>query len=125
MHKLLTVDEAKELYRIANEVYFDGKLPKPRFSTTNNLKALAMYTYSGLSKKKGVYTIYVSTRYKIDTSEYLNIILHEMIHIYVHLKFGPTFFQHGKRFKELATFFNDRYSTNIRKKIESDKYSLA
>ena len=123
MRKLLTVNEAKEIFAMANDAYFGGVLKKPRFITFRKRNTLAMYTYSWRTRGKGIYTIYVSAIYEIDVDEFVNIVVHEMVHIYVHQQYGPTFFVHGKRFKEMAKSLNQKYGLNVRLSLEADKFS--
>lgn len=55
----------------------------------------------------------ISDRYEYTEAQLKDIIVHEMLHYYLDYTHQNEPQEHGKRWKQMALFFNEKFGTNI------------
>lgn len=105
MSKKLTVKDLNEWFDIYNQKLFDNKLPRIEIKISHGKKRLGCYKYIGGSYKAG--TISISNAYNFDDAKFKEILIHEMIHAYIHVMDIPDGSSHGKNFKAIMNKVNN------------------
>ncbi len=99
-----------------NKKYFSEELPLPNFATGKSRTRLGSLswrvTHRWLSKSIRDYTIRVSNFYDLQEGDFKNILLHEMIHLYIVSKGIKDSSPHGKRFISTMRRINS-YGWNV------------
>lgn len=98
----LTETKLKEIFNEWNEKAFEGKLPTPNFKLTTTKRILGSYT---LSKR----LISISVFYDHTENEFVNTIVHEMLHYYIHYFRIKDTSVHGRVWKRMANDLNKRF----------------
>ncbi len=113
-----TITFLQEKFNHFNSLCFGGKLPQVsirlshartfggRLSYTVNRRIFAVSRYSSL-------TISISTLHEFSESEYEDILIHEMIHLYILTKGIKDTSPHGEQFRSIMQHINDRYGRHI------------
>lgn len=101
----LTTRTLNEWFNEYNNLYFEGKLPKPRFG----VKRCKSYLGKCFPTKK---TIYMSTFYKRSERGYRETFIHELIHLWNWYQ-DFCYIGHGKPFKKKAEEINRKGGWNI------------
>lgn len=101
-----------------NRKYFNGSLPKPKFTIISKLNIIARFEYN--KDKKGKHPIKwqelkVSDCYEYTEQELREIIVHEMIHYYIAWNGIKDNKDHGREFMKIANELNEKYGLNITK----------
>lgn len=101
------------LFSLYNDEYFDGELPIPEFKVIHSYRTLGEYsTYPCHDGHYGD-VIKVSDNYDYTESQLRDIIVHEMIHMYL-MHFGiDKKCSHGKEFKNMMHDFNKRFGLSM------------
>lgn len=112
MKEVLTPIEAKKIFDAANERYFEGKLrPIPIESMCCGGK-VAGYSYRKEKGKIVRRVIFVSSVYKIEKDLFESVVVHEMLHYYLHEKYGKNM-GHNKVWKKTIAEYNQKYGLHI------------
>ena len=98
----LTETKLKEIFNEWNEKAFEGKLPIPNFKLTTTKRMLGSYTLSNR-------LISVSVFYDRTENEFVNTIVHEMLHYYIHYFNIKDTSAHGRVWKRMANDLNKRF----------------
>jgi hypothetical protein len=109
----LTEDFIKKNFIVFNNEYFDGKLKMPKFRVMHTKSRLGLCSWKNTSGVKTDYTISVTDYFVFGEKKLQNIILHEMIHLYIRqngIKDSRT--HHGRVFYSIADKIN-RHGWNI------------
>lgn len=96
-----------------NMDYFGGELPFPEFRITHSYRTLGMY--SSYPTRDGHYgdVIEISDNYDYTESQLRDLIVHEMIHMYL-MHFGiDKNCSHGKAFRDMMEDLNRRHGLHI------------
>lgn len=113
------------LFHAYNKEYFDGWLPLPIVDTMNSYRTLGEFscTFSedGFMENE---TIKISANYDFTEEQLRNVLVHEMIHMYLVFIGEDMHCKHGKAFKRMAKRFNSEYGMNITKKIDLTEYKV-
>lgn len=109
-------DTMSKVFKECNKLYFNGSLPVPQFGTINKLNTLAKFLYN--KDKKGKYPIKYqiikfSDCYDYTKEDFIDIMVHEMIHYYIALNGIKDNKDHGKEFMKIANELNEKYNLNI------------
>ena len=114
----LTEKNMKELFIECNRLYFNNRLPLPKFGIMESYKALGGIWFNKRSEKTKVLrgqTIYFSKYYVFDDNLARNVMVHEMIHYFLAQKNivrdGDP--DHGKVFMEMAEKINNEHGLCI------------
>ena len=111
MKKVLTPQEAKKIFDAANEKYFEGKL-KPIPIKSMNSGRVAAYSYQKEKGKIVRRVIFVSSVHKIEKDLFESTVVHEMLHYYLHLKYGKDM-GHNKIWEKTIAEYNQKYGLHI------------
>ena len=114
-----------------NRLYFNHKLPTPKFDVMHTYRKLGKFAYRWGEKKKPFkkrfMVILMSDYFDFDEETFRNIMVHEMIHYYLYLNstsdcstfsrflrvLGFKNSDHGPEFMAMAESLNQKYGLNI------------
>ena len=111
-----------------NKKYFNHELPTPSFDIINKLNILARFEYrknKGKDKTKKPLSykkILFSNCYDFDEKDFINILVHEMIHYYIAWNNIKDNKDHGREFMRMATELNEKYGLNITKTVDASSF---
>ncbi len=126
-----------------NRLYFDHKLPPPKFGLLHTSRYVGKFEYRLGEKKKPLkkrkMVILMSDYFDFDEESFRNIMVHEMIHYYLYLYdardgsgfipflqfFGFKKFYHSPKYMAIAQKLNDQYGLNITKTFDASSTPLA
>lgn len=116
----------KRNFAIMNERFFNRNLPTPTFIVNNSNSYLGQCSWkpkTTLNRRNTdqlCYAIRISNRHSRNEGDFLNTLLHEMIHLYFY-SIGKLNVGHGQEFQEMGRSF-DKYGFNIqtRSRIRSN-----
>lgn len=119
-----------EKFKIFNTEIFGGELPEIPLVLTNAGRAMGMVRYQTRSRfggKKEIFNLrlQISTRYDMPQPELEDILIHEMIHLYIISKGLRDTSSHGTLFRKLMSDINARHGRNVTISHKSDKETLA
>jgi len=111
-----------------NKEYFGGELPLPKFSVGNARTRLGAMSYK-YRLKNGVRTYYdhairMTNYYDIPECEFLNVLLHEMIHYYIAVRHIKDTASHGAVFCRMMSQLNAK-GWNIRVRTDTRNWQPA
>lgn len=109
MYLTLSLPFIKETFKKYNTIYFNGELREPNFRITNTKARLGCCHHDNVCYGVRYGTIDVSKKYNRTEKEYINTILHEMIHLYIwqkDMKEPSGHRSHGVLFKHYASIIN-------------------
>lgn len=97
-----------------NSLFFQNKLPIPFFIVIHTRKTIGRFSceYNENGDVKNP-IIEISDRYEYTEAQLKDIIVHEMLHYYLDYTHQNEPQEHGKRWKQMALFFNEKFGTNI------------
>ena len=111
-------DTLKAWFTQFNRDYFNDELPEPRLLLSHSRTHLGSMSYKRRISWRGMkpcdYTIRISTFYNCGEREWQNILLHEMIHLYIASKRMKDTSSHGKLFRQYMEHLNNNHGWNIR-----------
>lgn len=112
----LTQKLIKERFAQCNQAYFEGKLRRPQIIRITRAKGyVAKVTYYPNKKTRrceGLKLIF-SEMYEYDDEMFTNVMVHEMIHVYMLRKWIMEKDPHGPRWQKMADEMNSKYGLNI------------
>lgn len=100
---MLNKTSLKELYKSCNHKFFNDELPKTglSFRIDHSIHNVAGCYFSTKNDKINT-IIYFSDMYEWNEDNLEDIMLHEMVHIFLYCKHKKADNKHGKRFKEVC-----------------------
>ena len=111
-----------------NAKYFNHALPTPIFDTFNRIDAIAKFQYNANKKnsKKPIrnQTILLSDCFDYSEKDFIDTMVHEMIHYYIAWNRIKDNGAHGKEFMKIAKKLNEKYGLNITKTKDASSYKL-
>ena len=106
-----------------NEKYFDNSLPTPWFETMNSINVLGKFEYNKNKKKckKPIrdQVIKMSDCFDYPEKDFIEIMVHEMIHYYIAWNRIKDNKSHGREFMRIANDFKRKYDLDAMKKISA------
>ena len=126
-----------------NRLYFDHKLPTPKFGLLHTNRHLGKFEFHYGEKKKSIkkrnMMILMTDYFDFDEASFRNIMVHEMIHYYLYLNdpndcsifsrvlrfFSFKDFDHGPEFIAMAQKLNEQYGLNVTKTFDASFTPLA
>lgn len=112
----------EEKFDYYNNLCFGGQLPRPRLMLSQRNRAVGM-TKSRVTFVNGKpvvsHTIEISVRYDLPEIEYIDTIVHEMIHYYIRINNIQDDSPHGTVFRSMMNDISQKYG--IRITIEYDE----
>ena len=119
----LNTDILSAWFTLFNQEYFDGRLPVPVLAVGKSRTRLGSLTWKYrrklLSKQPCGYTIRVSNYYDADETAFKNVLLHEMIHLYIVSNRLKDTSPHGVVFRrEMRRINADGWSVSVSAKVD-------
>ena len=116
-----------EMFWKCNAEYFNGELPTPQFGLLNKTNVLARFEYN--KDKKGKYpikwqTLLFSDCFDFDEKDFMEIMVHEMIHYYIALNGIKDNGAHGKEFMKIANELKEKFGLDITKTKDASSFKL-
>ncbi len=108
-----------------NMEYFEGKLLFPQFGLLHSYRTCGYFQYTkGGWFDRTLYDPKISITDYFDFTEkqFVDIMVHEMIHYYLAYIGVDKRCRHGKEFKKMAEKLNKRFHLNITKRLDISKY---
>lgn len=111
-----------------NEKYFNGELPTPKFGLINNTKLIARFEYRKSNKKDKDKNplehkiILFSDCFDYDENDFIEIMVHEMIHYYIAWNGIKDNGSHGNVFLKMANEMKNKYGLNITKTKDASSF---
>lgn len=108
----MTTNYLQQQFAVFNGRYFRGTLPVPRFAISKSRTMLGQFLVrrkaAGLFSAPAApeYTIKVSMFYNMPEREVQTVLLHEMIHYYIHYHKLRDTSPHGRLFKQIMCAIN-------------------
>jgi predicted SprT family Zn-dependent metalloprotease len=102
---IATKQEIERTFHEWNKKAFNGELPTPKFGL------FRAKTVFGYYKAYPSSTISLSTFYDRPEEEFINTVVHEMLHYYIHYKKIKDTSVHGRVWKRMANDLNRRFPT--------------
>jgi hypothetical protein len=116
---LLTFDEC-------NMKYFEGKLLFPQFELLHSYRTFGYfhcdYKQGWFSKELYNFKISITDYYDFTPKQFVDIMVHEMIHYYLAYFGIDKRCRHGKEFMKMAERLNSTYHLNITKNLDISQY---
>ena len=118
-------DNMLDAFCLYNEKYFEGKLPIPQFDLLHSYRTCGYFQYTtGGWFDKTVYDpiIFMTDYYDFTEQQFVDIMVHEMIHYYLAYTGQDSRCRHGKKFKEIAERLNSQYGLHIVTEVDLSQY---
>ena len=120
---IATAENMSENFRIYNKMYFEGKLPLPKFDVMHTYRKSGCFIFDPVKKgrirKK---KIYMTDYFDFTEEMYRNILVHEMIHYYIAYNKIEDNDDHGIEFMKIAGNLNKNYGLSITKEIDASSF---
>lgn len=120
---IATIENITENFKKYNKLYFDGKLPLPKFEIMHTYKISGYFIYDPVKKgrirKK---KIYMTDNFDFPENVYRDILVHEMLHYYIAYNKIKDNDDHGEVFMKMANDLNKKYGLGITKKIDVSSF---
>lgn len=108
-----------------NLKFFEGKLLFPQFELLHSFRICGYFHYNkGGWFDKTLYdpTISMTDYYDFTEEQFVDIMVHEMIHYYLAYFGIDRGCHHGKNFKEMAARLNESYGLHVTKILDLTQY---
>ena len=115
---LITVSDIQGIFNKYNSLCFDGKLPLPRIRIGHAKGYLGQLRYKVKKDKSGKatysdFSLNFTQRYEMDQEKLEDVVIHEMIHYYIHYNNIQDTSAHGVVFRKMMDDINIRFKRNI------------
>lgn len=111
-----------------NEKYFDNSLPTPWFETVNSISVIGKFEYhkNKRNSKKPIrdQVIKMSDCFDYPEKDFIETMVHEMIHYYIAWNRIKVLRSHGRVFMRMANEMKEKYGLNVTKKIDASSLKL-
>lgn len=115
------------LFRECKRMYFTENLKTPKMMTFQSKAILAQVSYGEKKYKNNVskrIIIFFSDLYDYPEDFLRNVMVHEMIHYYIHLHQIEDDGAHGHVFMKMAKEMNEKYGLNIEQTFDASPYYI-
>lgn len=116
-----------ELFRECKRMYFTENLKTPKIMTFQSKVILAQVSYGEKKYKNNVskrIIIFFSDLFDYPEDFLRNVMVHEMIHYYIHLHQIEDDDLHGSVFMKMANEMNEKYGLHIEKSFDASPYYI-
>ena len=115
---LITVTDIQQIFAKYNDLCFDGKLPMPRIRIGYAKGYLGQLRYTVRKGKDGKrtysnFSLNFTQKYELDRQKLEDVVIHEMIHYYIHYNNIQDTSAHGSVFRKMMNDINIRFKRNI------------
>lgn len=122
----VTPQQLREWFAVFNRRYFESMLSEPKFAvgkSRTRLGALSWKTHRKLLfGVKCDYTIRLSNYYDVEERDFKNVLLHEMIHLYIESQHVKDTSSHGVVFRRMMRTINeDGWNITVSGKVDGEK----
>ena len=111
-----------------NYRYFDNSLPTPWFETVNSINVLGKFEChkNKRNSKKPIrdQVIKMSDCFDYPEKDFIETMVHEMIHYYIAWNRIKVIRSHGRVFMRMANEMKEKYGLNVTKKINASSFNL-
>ena len=111
-----------------NEKYFDNSLPTPWFETVISISVIGKFEYhkNKRNSKKPIrdQVIKMSDCFDYPEKDFIETMVHEMIHYYIAWNRIKVLRSHGRVFMRMANEMKEKYGLNVTKKIDASSFKL-
>ena len=107
-----------------NDKFFGGILPIPNCVVRHSYRTLGYYHCDRDGYGGYTHTIEISDNYDYYKGQFRDILMHEMIHYYLFYTGADKRCRHGKKFKQMAKDFNQRYGMDINRRADLMFYRI-
>jgi hypothetical protein len=111
-----------------NEKYFDNSLPTPWFETVNSISVIGKFEYhkNKRNSKKPIrdQVIKMSDCFDYPEKDFIETMVHEMIHYYIAWNRIKVLRSHGRVFMRMANEMKEKYGLNVTKKNGASSFKL-
>ena len=121
-------DNMPMVFYDCNEKYFNNELPTPKFDLMHTTKYLGWFGYRKNKKKNKnkepleYKIIKMCDCYDFDEKDFIEIMVHEMIHYYIAWNQIKDNGDHGKMFMEKANEIKEKYGLDITKTKDASSF---
>lgn len=104
-----------EKFRLFNELCFDGALPDVNIRLSSSLRTMGSLRYPGRRGRlsAGDFVLSVSDRLDLPQNMVEDVVIHEMIHLYIAWNSIPDTSVHGVRFRAIMNAINSRFGRSV------------
>lgn len=121
----ITINFIEKNFVRFNKEYFHNELDMPRFEIMHTRKLLGQCKWDNSHGKRINYRIRITDYFDFDEKKYQNILLHEMIHLFIRQKdIKDTRRHHGQVFYDYARLINE-FGWNISRTDSIEGIDLA
>jgi len=122
----VTPQNLREWFAVFNQRYFEGKLSEPKFAVGKSRTRLGSLSWKTHRKLlfgvKCDYTIRLSNYYDVEERDFKNVLLHEMIHLYIESQYVKDTSSHGVVFRRMMRTINeDGWNITVSGKVDGEK----
>ena len=122
--KRLTTLNLLMLFSECNTKYFEDELPIPQFKVIHSYRTLGEYSTYPVPDGHYGDVIKISDNYDYTDNQLRDVMVHEMIHMYL-MHFGiDRRCSHGKAFRQMMKDFNCRYGLNMSVTTDASHFKL-
>lgn len=125
-----TLNFLEERFDVFNDSIFSGRLPRPLMHVSSARSFMGQFKVERLVKKINnieTYHLTLSNRYDLEENVLEDIVIHEMIHFFIHFSRIKDTSSHGPQFRKLMNEINRGFGRHIsvshrcsKKELESD-----
>ena len=120
---IATVDNMTENFKIYNKLYFEGRLPLPKFEVMHTYRMSGYFIFDPVKKGRIRHKkIYMTDYFDFTEEMYRNVLVHEIIHYYIAYNKIEDNEDHGVEFMKLAESLNRKYGLSITKIIDASSF---
>ncbi len=120
-----TLDYVREKFDYYNQLCFEGKLPRPEFAINSRYQSLGLtcteWKQEADGTKKECFRIEISNRMDLPEVEYIDTIVHEMIHYYIEYNHIKDDSPHGLVFHAKMKELTEQYGIQITVNFTEDE----
>ena len=112
---IITVQKMKEVFAYCNKTYFEGKLARPKLSTSRSANYIArVYCIPNYETRRcGGIEIKFSELFDFNEEQLISVMCHEMIHLSLYRRFIIEKEEHGPRWHKMADEIKEKYGLDI------------
>jgi hypothetical protein len=120
---IITRELSIKLFNEWNEKAFDNKLPTPSFEIMTTKSILGQFRWRKIGRDEIGYTIRMSNYFDRPYKDFVDTMVHEMLHYYIRYNNIKDTSSHGREWKTLAAEFNRKYGLDIHRTSKARKIS--
>ena len=120
---IITREITIKLFNEWNKKAFNNKLPIPSFEVMSTKSLLGQFRWRKISSNEMGYTIRMSNYFDRPYEDFVDTMVHEMLHYYIRYNNIKDTSSHGREWKKLAAEFNEKFGLNIARAGKATKIS--